>query len=479
MLSWTTYTTYLPLWISVFRWGMFTALRLVPILFYRLKKGPKRNVEEGSLPYSKEDVTAVIPVYQPPPTFINTIESLTKNGCPKILVVADVTCLAKITEICKDFPNVEIVPETLPGKRAAMATGLKAVKTKLCCFVDDDVQWCDTFLEYLLHPFNENDKIKGVGCEHNARYSSPFDIHMILCDMRLSVRMLELMSTSVIDKGASCISGRTGCYVTNFIQEEAFYEGFLNETFFGLRVVSGDDKFLTRYVMNKGGKIWHQSGKLCKLSTTFERGQRFMKQLLRWSRNTWRSDITCLFIERKIWRNNTFTAIVMFDKVVTPFFLLYGLFFVPIGAIIRKDYVMFVGWLCWLVFSRVLRLAYYFWKHPLHVVYIPFFIMFQYLQAIIRIVALFTVYERGWGTRSIAFVGNTIQRNGEEEVQEVEVKEIEVTETAIQPSSTQEVVTTDAPSVETQPKAKVDEKKRDNYFNEKIDSLKKTTETST
>ena len=423
MLSWNHYNTYLPLWISVFRWGMFTFLRLIPVLFYRLKKGTRRNgttVEDGLPTYTKADVTAIIPVYQPPPTFMLTIETLTKNGVPKILVVADVTCVSQITELCKDYPNVEIVPESLPGKRAAMATGLKRVQTKLSCFVDDDVQWCDTFLEYLLHPFNENEKIAGVGCEHNARYSSWFDVHMVMCDMRLSVRMLELLATSVIDNGASCISGRTACYHTSMIQEDEFYEKFLNEKFFGLSVVSGDDKFLTRYVMNKGGKIWHQTGKLCKLTTTFERGSRFMKQMLRWSRNTWRSDITCLFIERKIWRNNPFTAIVMFDKLVTPFFLLYGMFYLPIDAIINRDYVMFVGWLCWLLFSRFVRLAYYFWNHPLHVVYLPFWILFQYMQAIIRIMALLTVYERGWGTRSINFVGNTIQRdNSPEDIVEV------------------------------------------------------------
>lgn len=424
MQSWNIYTTYLPLWISVFRWGMFALLRLIPVMFYRLKKGTRRNgnnVEDGPPTYSKADVTAIIPVYQPPPTFINTIETLTKNGVPKILVVADVTCVNKVTELCKDFPNVEIIPESLPGKRAAMATGLKRVQTTLSCFVDDDVQWCDTFLEYLLHPFNENAKIAGVGCEHNARYSSFFDIHMIMCDMRLSVRMLELLATSVVDQGASCVSGRTACYHTSMIQEDEFYEKFLNEKFFGLSVVSGDDKFLTRYVMNKGGKIWHQTGKFCKLTTTFERGPRFMKQMLRWSRNTWRSDITCLFIERKIWRNNPFTAIVMFDKLVTPFFLLYGMFYLPISSIMKGDYVLFVGWLCWLMFSRIVRLAYYLWNHPLHVIYIPFWIIFQYVQAAIRLMALITIYERGWGTRTITFVGNTIQRgnNADDDVIEV------------------------------------------------------------
>lgn len=434
--TWMDYTTYLPLWVSVFRWGMFTILRLVPVLFYRLKHEPKPknrdNVEQGdTIPYTKADVTAIIPVYQPPPSFMKTIESLVKNGVPKILVVADITCVDNVRDMVKEYPQVEIIPESKPGKRSAMATGLKEVRSRLTFFVDDDIQWCDTALEYLVHPFNHSDKIKGVGCEHKARKKHAFDVEMILCDMRLSVRMLELFSTSVIDKGASCISGRTACYVTNFIQEEEFYEQFLNEKFFGMQVVSGDDKFLTRYVMKKGGKIWHQGGKKCDLSTTFERGSRFMKQLLRWSRNTWRSDITCLFIERAIWRNNPFTAIVMLDKVVTPFFLMYGLFYVPISAIIKQDYVMFVGWLIWLIVSRMLRLAYYFIKNPWHVIFIPFFIIFQYIQGVVRVWALFTLYERGWGTRNITLNGNTIERddivvdaNTQPIAQEVEIVDV-------------------------------------------------------
>jgi hypothetical protein len=258
-----------------------------------------------------------------------------------------------------------------------------------------------------------------------------------------------------------------------------------------MSVVSGDDKFLTRYVMNKGGKIWHQTGEKCKLTTTFERGSRFMKQMLRWSRNTWRSDITLLFIERKIWWNNPFTALVIFDKLVTPFFLLYGMFYLPISSALKGDYVMFVGWLCWLMFSRFVRLAYYFWSHPLHIIFIPFWITFQYIQAIIRIIALFTLYERGWGTRSITFVGNTIQRdNNEEDALEVErslqtPKEV-VIETTVEPQTDiqetpkEEVVETSTePSKEPQVESNTDATqvedttaKRSEFYNKKVAELK-------
>lgn len=414
--SWQDWVHYSPFIIGAVRWGLFLILRVIPALFWRNMVPKPRLLEDGPAEYSKADVTAIIPVYQPPPSFIDTIKSLVSNGMEKILVVADITCHEQIRELVAEYPQVSVIVETLPGKRAAMANGLKHVTTKLTCFVDDDVQWCSTFLEYLLHPFNMNEKIAGVGCEHRARYSSGFDIQMILADIRLSVRMLELFATSVADKGASCISGRTACYKTSFIQEDKFYDNFLNETYMGMRVVSGDDKFLTRYVMNKGGKIWHQGGNACYLTTTFERGPRFIKQLLRWSRNTWRSDSKCLFVEKKIWKNNLFTALVMLDKMVAPFFLCFGMIYVPVIAGLNWDrkWKFIVCWAIWLVFSRSVRLAYYLIKKPWNIVFIPFFIVFQYVQGIIRIIALFTIYERGWGTRNIKFNGNEIARDGNE-----------------------------------------------------------------
>jgi cellulose synthase/poly-beta-1,6-N-acetylglucosamine synthase-like glycosyltransferase len=414
--SWQQWVRYSPFIIGAIRWGLFLILRVIPAMFWRNMVPKKQSLEDGPDEFTKADVTAIIPVYQPPPSFMDTIKSLVSNGMGKILVVADITCHVQISELVKDYPQVSVIIETLPGKRAAMATGLKHVTSKLTCFVDDDVQWCNTFLEYLLHPFNMNDKIAGVGCEHRARYTSAFDIQMILADIRLSVRMLELFATSVADKGASCISGRTACYRTSFIQEDTFYDGFLNETYMGMRVVSGDDKFLTRYVMNKGGKIWHQGGSACYLTTTFERGPRFIKQLLRWSRNTWRSDSKCLFAEKKIWKNNLFTAFVMLDKMVAPFFLTFGLVYVPTITAMNwnNKWKFMVCWGIWLVLSRSIRVIYYLAKKPWNIIFMPVFIVFQYIQGLIRIYALFTVYERGWGTRNIQLVGNTIARNGNE-----------------------------------------------------------------
>jgi hypothetical protein len=51
---------------------------------------------------------------------------------------------------------------------------------------------------------------------------------------------------------------------------------------------------------------------------------RFLKQVLRWTRNTWRSDIRSLFTERYIWTSHPYVAYTMVDKLFNPFTLLVG-----------------------------------------------------------------------------------------------------------------------------------------------------------
>jgi cellulose synthase/poly-beta-1,6-N-acetylglucosamine synthase-like glycosyltransferase len=376
------------------------------------KKPDDKNVEEGEYIYTKDDVTCVIPVYEPPPSFMKTIEHLVRNGPARIVVVADITCEQQIKEMCSAYPTVEVIPETKPGKRPALVAGVKATKTKLVCFVDDDVQWVPTFLENLVAPF-QNLKIGGVGCKQVARVGSPFEIIQILADMRLAVRYLELRATTTMDKGCSCISGRTGCYRTDILQTDDFYDYFLNEKFCGMQLQSGDDKCLTRYMYKTGHKTYHQFYNNCKLSTSFESGWKFMKQNLRWSRNTWRSDIKAVFVERYIWKVCPITALMLLDKMLTPFTMLFSMIYMPYLIIRQQSWILLVSWVVWLLGSRALKLCYNIWDHPLRILYIPIFIPFQYMLALVRIYTLFTLNDRAWGTRSISVVNNEVVRVGD------------------------------------------------------------------
>jgi cellulose synthase/poly-beta-1,6-N-acetylglucosamine synthase-like glycosyltransferase len=433
----TNYAIYLPFWLAVARWTMFICFRVIPSLFYRQigvidtqnlekvydsenSRDFKYKTRDGKLiePVKKSDVTAVVTVYQPPEGFIPAMRSLEKNGPYKVLIVADITCASEVNNMLIregfDMNKFVVVPEAKPGKRVALVTGIKLSTTKLTCLVDDDAVWCDTFLENLILPF-QYPSIGGVGVKQVATMkTSQWNVTDVLADMRLAVRYLELRSTTTVDKGCSCISGRTGCYRTSLVQTDRFYQEFLNEKFFGMQTLSGDDKFLTRWVSNNGYDTYHQLYNSCKLETTFDSFSKLCFQLARWSRNTVRSDIKNLFVERKIWRRHPFTAIVMLDKFITPFMLLYGPIFAGIFFFLRGfDWIALIGFLAWLLFSRSLRICYHLIEKPHHILYMPLFIVFQYFQAIVRIYAMFTVYNRSWGTRNVT-VGkdNQVQRTG-------------------------------------------------------------------
>jgi glycosyltransferase involved in cell wall biosynthesis len=420
--SWLDYTIYLPFYVAIFRWSMFVCLRVIPSLFYKQIKPlnlTPEMIESGKFQnVSKADVTVVVTVYQPPEGFMPAMRQVRKNGACKVLIIADVTCHELVQEMLdeEDFDRdvFVVVCEHKAGKRSALETGIKMSNTKLTLLMDDDAVWVDTFLEEVILPFQYTD-IGGVGVKQVAHQKAFWNMTDILADMRLSVRYLELRATTTVDRGCSCISGRTGCYLTSLIKNEDFFYEFMNEKFFGMQTLSGDDKFVTRWVVNHGYKTYHQLYNSCKLTTTFETGGKLMRQLIRWSRNTWRSDIKNLFLERMIWKYCPFTAVVILDKFITPFFLLFGPLYVFTLFWIRgMDYVDLIGYLIWLLVSRTIRLCYHFVEHPHHIIYLPIFIVFQFTQGAIRIWALFTLQDFNWGTRNVTVSADgSFSRTGE------------------------------------------------------------------
>lgn len=322
----------LPFYIGGFRWGMFLVFKVIPALCYRSVKPKDLDRETGRIYYRPSDVTVVVPVYQPGPSFPDNMASLAQKSPHTLIAVADVTCfedtsaiMAKVQEL---YPNVlcRVIKEYKPGKRPALVAGLKETTTSLIAFVDDDTQWVPMdFLPTLILPFSLDERCGGVGCKQVMRPKGKrTDIFEAVSDMRLAARYIEIRATTAVDKCCSCISGRTMAFRTNIIQNEDFYNFFLNEKFFGMQLQSGDDKALTRYLISHDYSQYHQLGNDCKLTTTFESGVRFIQQNIRWSRNTFRSDFAAIFLERRIWRRDKFTAIILFDKMFIPFFMMYG-----------------------------------------------------------------------------------------------------------------------------------------------------------
>ena len=107
----------------------------------------------------------------------------------------------------------------------------------------------------------------------------------------------------------------------------------MNETFWGVPCLSGDDKRLTTLILERGYLTYMQRS--AEVWSTFPTTwQVFFKQRLRWARNTWRSDLRALG-SRWVYRH-PFLAFTMMDKAISSFTLLVGPAFLAYSIAVRN-----------------------------------------------------------------------------------------------------------------------------------------------
>lgn len=101
----------------------------------------------------------------------------------------------------------------------------------------------------------------------------------------------------------------------------------------------------------------------------------------------------------------------MVDKLFNPFTLLVGpclvgylvwksTFSVADGGYHLPWWNIILSYLVWLLATRTAKLLPHLWHTPSHIIYVPAFILFGYYFAIMKLYALFTLHETGWGTRA-------------------------------------------------------------------------------
>lgn len=112
----------------------------------------------------------------------------------------------------------------------------------------------------------------------------------------------EICATNALDGGVFVLSGRTAAYRTAILKDSGFMRYFLGEySWFGTigPMNVDDDNCITRWLVKQGWKIKIQSlkGKKedeARIETTLGEWPRFIKQCVRWSRTTWRSNAKSL-----------------------------------------------------------------------------------------------------------------------------------------------------------------------------------------
>ncbi|GAA6012857.1 hypothetical protein JCM11491_006203 [Sporobolomyces phaffii] len=417
--------------IGVFRYLWFV-IRLLAAWSYKPIPIPKKPTY-----FPQEDVTIVVPTIDSDAHFLTAMRSWLVGQPYEIIIITTFAVLPALQQLADEMnredaeKNPEMYKDGTLGrdgngrvrvfgvdkanKRKQMVEGIKRTETDIIVFADDDAMWPPRLLPFVLACF-EDLSIGGVGTSQVVaplRATGKLTVWETLAAFRLSIRNVEIAASSYLDGGVPCLSGRTAAYRSIILKDPEFITQFTNDFWLGkYHLNSGDDKFLTRWCVSHGWKTWVQVCKGAELRSTMKDDWTFLKQVLRWTRNTWRSDLRSIFIERHIWTAHPYVAYSMIDKFLNPFTLLAGPALVmflcarsaandPIqGVYVLPVWNILLSWCLWLTATRTAKLAPHLWNRPMDVIYVPVWVAFGYYFSVMKLYALFTLHEVGWGTRA-------------------------------------------------------------------------------
>lgn len=369
--------------IGIWRWSVWIFKELVA-LRYRPKTKP-----------FKSGVSLVTPVYnENPKVFKQALESWQQNKPTEIIAVIDYTdtsCIKVFQSFAKKHKNAHLVITKIPGKRPALANGIKKAKEEIVVLVDSDTIWAKDVIKNALPPFNDK-KVAGVGTYQSVY--EPKTLAQKIFDIQLDLRYRDEMPfLAAAGDALVCLSGRTAFYRRKVILP--MLPDLVHETFMGKPVISGDDKRLTYLVLAAGWKVGFQNN-----SRVYTPGMADLKsyllQRLRWSRNSLRADLRALS-ERWPFHHPAL-VFFQFDKIAQAFVVvlspIYFLVSLALGLWLAAA-VIFVWWFV----SRTIKMYPHLSQHPKDIVLLPAFILYSFLTGIIKVYAFFSLNTQGWITR--------------------------------------------------------------------------------
>ena len=386
----------------------FRYVRLIgnAFTYYFLIKGHQLAPTPTFLP---RDVSVVIPTkFSNPDEHISCIKRILACNPAQVIVV---TAIEKLEEVSTHLMNADILSSVILlsverfDKKLQMVASLRhSVTGKVCCFADDDVQWPSAqFLPSMLASF-EDPNVGACGPSQRVRrdtdglFGGP-----TLCNF-LGICYLERRNFNSapnhIDGGISTLSGRTSLYRSEIIQNEAFYDYFLNSA------NHDDDKNLTRWTFVQGWKITLQFDPQALIETTLELDWRgFLDQCLRWARGHFRGNFRVMSTT-EYWYNRHLWSLyaIYIGQWQTPAllwdgFMTYSLCKALSNCASQTFNVSLAIWVLWVFLTKIVKLLGHFKRNPADMVFIPGMILFSYLHGFLNIFALLTLHNKGWGVR--------------------------------------------------------------------------------
>jgi cellulose synthase/poly-beta-1,6-N-acetylglucosamine synthase-like glycosyltransferase len=350
-------------------------------------------------------VSVVVPSYrEDPDILLRCLDSWLAQNPNEVIIVIDVgdhegqQRLAQVTD-----PRLNVLVYEHSGKRSALGVGIRVARGEILVFADSDTWWQPGLLEAVQMPFEDPD-VGGVGTQQNV-YQRTSSVWRRIADWLVNLRYYDYVPAMGAKGGVACLSGRTAAYRRSVITPVV--QNLENEFFLGRRCIAGDDGRMTWLTLSQGYKTVHQSSALA-ISMFPDKFSAFLKQRVRWSRNSYRCYLTALW-KGWLWKTPFVTKVTVLQILLTPvtmgitmaYLIFSRLELTPLGIGLS------VGWI---LLGRGLRGWSHLKRHPQEIILLPLVALVIIMIALpVKLWAFVTMNKQGWLTRTSDQVGGAGQ----------------------------------------------------------------------
>ncbi len=345
--------------------------------------------------------SVIVPSYhEDPDILMRCLESWRLQDPTEIIIVLDVAdteAYNRIVELGDE--RVKPVLFRHAGKRSALGCGIRLATSEILVLVDSDTWWRPGLLEAVQMPFA--DPTVGACSTQQNVYDRRSSVWRRIADWMVNLRYYDYVPAMGRAGAVACVSGRTAVYRRKAVMP--VLENLENEFFLGRRCIAGDDGRLTWLVLAAGYKTVHQSTARA-ISMFPDTFRAFVKQRVRWSRNSYRCYLTAIG-KGWLWKTPFVTKVTVLQILLTPVTMGLTLLYL---AISRFELSLFGGGivLAWLLGGRAIRSVSHLVRNPGDIFILPLYAAVVIFIALpIKLYAFVTMNKQGWLTRTADQIG--------------------------------------------------------------------------
>jgi N-acetylglucosaminyltransferase len=345
--------------------------------------------------------SVIVPSYhEDPDILMRCLTSWREQDPTEIIIVLDVKDLEayqRITALGDD--RIRPILFHHAGKRSALGVGIREAKYEILVLTDSDTSWTPGLLKNVQMPFDDPE-VGGVGTQQNV-YQRRTSIWRRQADWLVNLRYLNYVPAMGRVGAVPCLSGRTAAYRRDVVLP--VLDNLENEFFLGKRCISGDDGRLTWLVLASGYKTVHQRSAKA-LSMFPDTFSGFVKQRVRWSRNSYRAYLTAI-AKGWLWKVPFVTKVTVLQILLTPVTMGLTIAYLLLSRVDGTTLSIEVA-IGWVLLTRAIRGFSHLRQHPQELLLLPILTLTVIFIALpIKLYAFLTMNRQGWLTRHADTVG--------------------------------------------------------------------------